>query len=66
MSPEARLKALREAPPGGWAAFSADEERIVAYGSSYDEVIKKAERSGEADPVVVKVPNDWSMQVLWH
>ena len=26
-------------PPNGWAAFSEDEERLVAYGESYDEVV---------------------------
>lgn len=64
MSPEARIKALRAAPPNGWAAFSSDEERLVAYGKTYDEAVKKAEKNGEADPVLVKVPRDWSMQVL--
>lgn len=64
MSPETRIKALRAAPPNGWAAFSSDEERLVAYGRTYDEAVKKAEKNGEAEPVLVKVPRDWSMQVL--
>jgi hypothetical protein len=64
MSPESRIKALREAPPNGWVAFSSDEERLVAYGKTYEEVVTKAEESGEPDPVLVKVPSDWSMQVL--
>jgi hypothetical protein len=64
MTPESRVTALRAAPPGGWAAFSSDEEKIVAYGKSYDEVVARAEENGEPDPVVVKVPSDWSMQVL--
>jgi Family of unknown function (DUF5678) len=64
MSPEARIKALRDAPPDGWVAFSSDEERLVAYGKTYDEVVTKAEKNGEPDPVLTKVPKDWSMQVL--
>jgi hypothetical protein len=64
MSPEARIKALRAAPPDGWVAFSADEERLVAYGKTYEEAVSKAEKNGEPDPVLAKVPKDWSMQVL--
>ncbi len=64
MSPEARIKALCAAPPNGWAAFSSDEERLVAYGKTYDEAVRKAEKNGEPDPVLIKVPKDWSMQVL--
>ena len=64
MSPEARIKVLRAAPPDGWVAFSSDEERLVAYGKTYDEVVMKAEKNGEPDPVLTKVPKDWSMQVL--
>jgi hypothetical protein len=64
MSPEARLKALRAAPPDGWVAFSSDEERLVAYGKTYEEAVKMAEKNGEPDPVLTKVPRDWSMQVL--
>lgn len=64
MSPEARLQALRAAPPDGWVAFSSDEERVITCGSSYDEVVAKAEQAGEPDPVIVKVPNNWSTRVL--
>ena len=64
MSPDARIKALRAAPPDGWAAFSSDEERLVAYGKTYEEAVAKAEEKGESDPVLVKVPKDWSIQVL--
>ena len=64
MSPEARLKALRDAPSDGWVAFSSDEERLVAYGRSYEEAVANAEKNGEPDPVLTKVPKDWSLQVL--
>ena len=55
MSPDARIEALMGAPKNGWAALSEDEERLVAYGSTYDEVVQKAEESGLSEPVVVKV-----------
>jgi hypothetical protein len=64
MTPEDRIKALEAAPPGGWVAFSADEERVVAYGDSYDDVVAKAEANGEPDPVITKVPPSWSTLVL--
>ncbi|HXQ26829.1 MAG TPA: DUF5678 domain-containing protein [Candidatus Acidoferrales bacterium] len=64
MSPESRIKALRNAPRNGWAAFSEDEERLVAYGMTYDEVVKKSEENGVSDPVVVKVPDSWNDLVL--
>jgi hypothetical protein len=64
MSPEDRIKALRDAPSDGWVAFSSDEERLVAYGRRYDEAVAKAEKNGEPDPVLTKVPKDWSLQVL--
>lgn len=64
MSSETRIQALRDAPPDGWAAFSADEARLVAYGKTYEEAVAKAEQNGEPEPVLVKVPRDWSMQVL--
>jgi Family of unknown function (DUF5678) len=64
MSPQDRLRALRGAPPNGWVAFSADEERLVAYGATYQEVVESAAKNGESDPVLLKVPEDWSLRVL--
>ncbi|MFY9690766.1 MAG: DUF5678 domain-containing protein [Candidatus Acidiferrales bacterium] len=64
MSPEARIEALRNAPPNGWAAFSEDEEKLVAYGATYDEVVRKAEENGVTEPVLVKVPPSWNDMVL--
>jgi len=64
MSPEARIQALKNAPQNGWAAFSSDEEQLIAYGTTYDEVVQKAEEKGVTDPVVVKVPPTWNDMVL--
>ena len=43
-------------PSNGWIAFSQDEEHLIAYGATYDEVVANAERQGVADLIVVKVP----------
>jgi len=64
MSPEARIKALREAAPGNWVAFSHDESQVVAYGKTYDEVVAAAEETGELDPVITRVPTDWVARVF--
>lgn len=64
MSPEARIKILREAAPGTWIAFSRDESRVVGYGKSYDDAVKAAEDAGESDPVIAKVPLDWTARVF--
>lgn len=64
MSPEARIKVLREAQPGSWIAFSHDESQVVAYGKSYDDVVAEADKAGESDPVITRVPTDWAARVF--
>ncbi len=64
MSNEERISALSKASPDGWVAFSADESKVVAYGATYDEVVSSAYGSGESDPILVKVPKDWTMTVM--
>ncbi len=64
MSPEERLSALLAAPANGWVAFSGDESRVVAYGATYEEVVSKAEKEGEPDPLLVKIPFDWTELAL--
>lgn len=64
MSPESRIKILREAAPGTWVAFSGDESRVVAYGKSYDDAVKAAEEAGEKEPVITRVPPDWAARVF--
>ena len=44
------------APSNGWIAFSEQEEHLVAYGATYDEVVAKAQKQGVADLIVVKLP----------
>ena len=64
MRPEERIEALLQAPPDGWVAFSEDESRVVAYGATYDEAVSNAEKAGVPDPILVKVPADWTELVL--
>jgi len=63
MSPQARIEPLQKAPSNGWIAFSEDEEQLIAYGATYDEVVANAEKQGVADLVVVKVPETWIYRV---
>jgi hypothetical protein len=64
MSAEERVRILREAKPNSWVAFSEDESKVVAYGDSYSQVVKAAECVGENEPVVVKIPENWSSKVF--
>lgn len=64
MSPEARIKALREAAPGSWIAFSHDESQVVASAGSYEEAVSAAEKAGETEPVLTRVPMDWAARVF--
>ena len=64
MKPQARLDALKNAPANGWVAFSEDEETLIGYALTYEEAVKKAEKSGVSDPIIVKVPENWNDRVL--
>lgn len=64
MSPQERVKILREAKPDSWLAFSADESRVVGRGDTYGEVVDAALSEGEADAVVLKIPPDWNAKVF--
>jgi hypothetical protein len=65
MSPEARIKILRDAEPGSWVAFSHDESHLVAVAKTYDEVVFAAEQKGESEPVITRVPADWVARVFF-
>jgi hypothetical protein len=64
MEQNPRLDALRAATPDRWVALSADETRVVAEADSFDEAAAAAERAGETDPILVRVPEDWTARVL--
>ena len=61
---ESRLSALAHAPLDRWVALSADETRVVADGGTFEEVAAAAERAGESDPLIVRIPEDWTPRVL--
>ena len=64
MATEERLRALREAKPDTWIAFSGDESKVVGYGATYKEAVENAAANGSEEPVLVKVPPRWSMLVF--
>jgi D-serine dehydratase len=64
MTAEERVRILREAKPNSWVAFSGDESKVVAYGKTYSDAVKAAEKLGESDPVMVKIPDNWSSRVF--
>jgi hypothetical protein len=61
---EARLAALTRAPLDRWVALSSDESRIVADAETFEEVAAAAEKNGEVDPLILRVPEDWTPRVL--
>jgi hypothetical protein len=63
-SSEARLSALLNAPKERWVALSSDESTIIAEGATFNEVAERAEKSGESDPLIMFVPEDWTPRVL--
>ena len=66
MSVEERIKILSKAKPNSWIAFSSDESRLVACVSTYSEAVEAAEKNGENDPVMVKIPDNWEPRVFSH
>ena len=66
MSAEERVRILNEAKPNSWLAFSSDESKVVAQGDTYDEAVERAEKCGEGDPVLVKIPDNWEPRVFHH
>jgi hypothetical protein len=60
MTPEQREKFLKGAKPDTWLALSADETKIIGRGDTYGAALADAERNGEASPVLIKVPSQFS------
>lgn len=65
MSAEERVRILSEAKPNSWLAFSSDESKIVGRGDSYMEAVEDAEKNGETDPLLIKIPDSWAPRVLY-
>ena len=66
MTAEERARILREAKPNSWIAFSSDESKVVGCGSTYSEAVQDAEKHGEEDPLLIKIPDTWEPRVFSH
>ncbi len=64
MNPSPRVEALLTAPADRWIALSEDESRVVAVGTTFEEVAKAAEENGVSDPIILMVPPDWADRIL--
>ena len=64
MTDEERVRILSEAKPNSWLALSTDESRVAGRGDSYEEAVADAQKHGESDPLLIKVPDHWEPRVL--
>jgi len=64
MSPQERIKILQEVPKDSWVVFSEDESKFLGHSSTYEEAVLQAEKQGESEPVVVKIPENWIEGIL--
>ena len=47
---------LEGIPKGSWVALSSNEESVIAYARTLEQVLEKAKEAGEDRPVVIRVP----------
>ena len=52
---------LKDVPAGAWVAISERLHKVVAYGVDAQAVLNQARESGEADPLLVRVPEQTAM-----
>ena len=64
MSVQERLEILRTAEPNTWVAFSANEDRVVARGPELADVVSQAQKAGESDPILTRIPPSWEPTLL--
>jgi hypothetical protein len=55
-----RVAALLQAPLDEWIALSDDETRLVAHGTTYQEVADQLNRMGDDSSVILKTPPSWA------
>lgn len=48
---------LKNIPGGSWVALSSDNRWILALGQDMRMVLNEARKSGEHDPILLRVPN---------
>jgi hypothetical protein len=51
---------LQDIPAGAWVAISERENKVVAYGVDAQAVLSEAQAKGEAQPLIVRVPEQAS------
>ena len=47
---------LKDVPRGAWVAISEDRKRLIASGSDMRLVLEEAKKSGENNPIIMRVP----------
>ncbi len=47
---------LKDIPSGAWVALSSDNSTVLAFGPDMRIVLIEAKRAGEADPILMRVP----------
>jgi hypothetical protein len=57
-------KLLVGIPKGAWVALSKDEEHVLAYAAELLDVLKKANESGEKDPIIIRIPESDSSTLI--
>jgi hypothetical protein len=61
---EEYVRMLAEAPRDRWIALSEDESRVVGVGITMEEAVSAAAKNGVEEPVLIKSPEQWELQVL--
>ena len=56
---EARVAALRQAPLNAWIALSDDETKLVAQGTTYQDVVNALDAMGDDSAVILRTPPNW-------
>jgi len=55
---------LKDIPAGAWVAISHSRDRVVSYGADMREVLQEARKQGEAEPYIVRVPEQQGALLL--
>ena len=65
MTDKERVRILSEAKPNSWVALSSDESKLVGRGDSYEQAVEDAQKHGENDPLLIKIPDNWEPRVFY-
>lgn len=47
-----------------WVALSHDERKVMGHGETITQAVMQARKRGEKDPVLTRVPKDYSTYIL--